>query len=155
MKTLATVLTLSLSTAALAAPNADFLVGTWNCGVTETTPQGTMEMDGTVEYKADKTAEYNMMMKMDLTELDQAFAIDMNGTGTWRIEGDQLISTAETMDVANAGEPSPFLDMMMPQFKAEQQRQLGKETKTTIVELTENRFVQKPAESADTVACTR
>ncbi|GGX71503.1 lipocalin family protein [Saccharospirillum salsuginis] len=155
MKALFTVLSLSVSSLAMAAPDADLLVGTWNCGASETSAQGSMEIDGTVEYKADKSANYDMTMSMDLTELGESFTIAMSGTGTWRLEGDKLVSTAESMDVSNAGEPSEFVDMMMPQFKAQQQAQLGKETRSTIVELTENKLVERPADGSDTVECTR
>lgn len=155
MKAWVTALSLSISSMALAAPDADLLVGTWNCGLSETSPQGTMEVDGTVEYNADNSATYNMTMSMELTELDESFSIAMSGNGTWRLEGDQLVSTTESMDVSNVGEPSQFVDMMMPQFKAQQEAMLGQEERSTILELTETKLVERPADGSDSVTCTR
>lgn len=156
MKTLLSALTLTaVSTAALAAPNAELLVGTWNCDISNEAAQGSMTVDGTVEYKADQSAVYDMTMTMDLDQLEQAFSLGMKGTGSWRLEGDKLTTTTDSMDVSNAGEPNDFVDMMLPKFQAQQQQQLGKESTVTIVELTEQRLVQQPPGNADTVACTR
>lgn len=155
MKALVTVLSLNVGSLALAAPDVDLLVGTWNCGASESSAQGSMEIDGTVKYNADNTAAFDMTMAMDLTELGESFTIAMNGTGTWRLEGDVLVSTTESMDVSNVGEPSAFVDMMMPQFKAQQQTMLGKEERSTILELTDSKLVERPSDGSEPVTCTR
>lgn len=155
MKALVTVLSLTVGSLALAAPDVDLLVGTWNCGASESSAQGSMEIDGTVKYNADNTAAFDMTMAMDLTELGESFTIAMNGTGTWRLEGDVLVSTTESMDVSNVGEPSAFVDMMMPQFKAQQQTMLGKEERSTILELTDSKLVERPSDGSEPVTCTR
>ncbi len=143
----------SLAPLALAEPDPDLLVGTWNCDYSETTDGVELDMQLKVNYRADRTAIYDMTMYMEVPSMDP-MNLGVAGSGNWSLEGDQLTTTTTEVSAENLGEPNPMVDMMIPQMEAGMMQE--SESVSTIVELTRNRLVERTNEAdATTVTCTR
>lgn len=143
----------SLAPLALAEPDPDLLVGTWNCDYSETTDGVEVDMQLTVSYRADRTAEYDMTMNMDVPSMEP-MNLGATGRGNWSLEGDQLTTTTTDVSAENLGEPNPMVDMMIPQMEAGMMQ--DSESVSTIVELTRNRLVERTQEAdASMITCTR
>ncbi|MCH8531793.1 MAG: hypothetical protein LAT65_13155 [Saccharospirillum sp.] len=143
----------SASTLAMASADPDLLVGQWQCDFAERSDDMTMEMTSQVTYAADRSANFDMVLDIDIPAMGQALKIGMIGDGSWQLDGDQLLVTTNSFDVENLGEPGPFADMMIGQFESEDM--VGVESRSTIVELTSSRLVEQPEDGGPTTTCTR
>ncbi len=143
----------SLAPLALAEPNPDLLVGTWNCDYSETSDGVDVDMQLKVNYRADRSAEYDMTMNMEMPSMNP-MTLGVSGRGNWLLQGDQLTTTTTEVSAVNMGEPNPMVDMMIPQLEAGMMQE--SESVSTIVELTRNRLVERTNEAnATMVTCTR
>jgi hypothetical protein len=152
-KLTAGLLIASLAPLALAEPDPDLLVGSWNCAYIDTTDGVTVDMQLKVNYQANQNASYDMTMTMAVPSMDP-MNLGVAGTGTWSLQGDQLTTTTRQVEATNLGAPNPMVDMLIPQMETGMMQE--SESVSTIVELTRNRLVERTNEAdATTITCTR
>jgi hypothetical protein len=143
----------SLVSLALAEPNPDLLVGSWNCAYTETTEGVVVDMQLKVDYQADRSARYDMSMNMAMPSMEP-MNLGVTGVGNWSLQGDQLTTTTTSVNAVNRGAPNPMVDMLIPQMETGLMQ--DSVSVSTIVELTRNRLVERTNDAtATTITCTR
>lgn len=153
-KTLLTAALAVSTNMALAAPNAEQLVGTWECSLEQSSDQMSMAVTYDVEYSDDRQTDVAMVIAMEVPAMDESIKVGMTINGTWELDGDELIGTTESWDIKNLGEDTQFAEMAIAQFESQQQQ--GVVSRSTIVELTDSRLVEQPqGGQQEPVVCTR